>query len=120
VPHLTNSNAGLKLELYLADDGSFILENPGPDDLPPGVWELVIRSDKQGCFRSALPGAFAELSLPGGLPAEVADSLVLRFARLPAGESIVSSSLVAHGEGLVWLIDGMTGENPVVLRKSAR
>ena len=120
VPHLTNSNAGLKLELYLADDGSFILENPGPDDLPPGVWELVIRSDEPGCFRSASPGAFAELSLPGGLPAELADSLVLRFARLPAGESIVSGSLVAHGEGLVWLIDGMTGENPVVLRKSAR
>ena len=120
VPHLTHPHAGLNLELRVAGDGSVVLENPGPADLPPGAWELRIRGGEPGSFRSASPGAFAELAQPDGLPAEMADSLVLRFARLPAGGSIVSGPLVTKNEGLVWRIDGATQEKPVASWKSAR
>jgi hypothetical protein len=118
--HLANLGRTAQLELVIADDGTVVLTNTGPADLAPSEWELVIRAAEAGQFRSASPGGFSEVSFEGILPAELSDAIVLRFARLPAGESLVSGSLIARTENLSWMIEGFMDKKPLVREKSAR
>lgn len=101
-------------------DGSLVLENPGPADLPSRLWELEIVSKHPGVFRSASPGQFAEMTPRGGVSPEIAVGMVLRFSKLPAGQRLVSGRFVGRAEGLTWSLRGLTEKQAVVVKDSAR
>jgi hypothetical protein len=86
----------------IAKDGSVTLKNPGPVDLVTGIWELELKSDRPAAFTSGSPGGFVEWKTPGGLPPEMAGTMVLRFSRLPTGASITSGRVVSEAEGVTW------------------
>lgn len=115
--HLAHPAETPKPVLTLGDRGTVVLKNPGPLDLPARVWELELHSEKPGAFRSASPGGFATSS---GDPAELAGTIVLRFAKLPAGASIVSGPLVADAEGMTWSIRGVVEKQVLPPKDSAR
>jgi hypothetical protein len=118
--HLAHPATHAKPLLTLDDRGVVVLKNPGPLDLPSRVWELELHSEQAGAFRSASPGGFTTASGPGGMPAEFSQTVILRFAGLPAGESIVSGPLVAQAEGLTWSIRGISENQTPLARDSAR
>lgn len=98
----TNGNREATPAFSIGTDGTVTLANPGPNDLPAGLWELKIQSARPGAFQSASPGDFVESSPPDGLPAEMSRSLTLRFSKLPAGASITSGPLVTRQNGVTW------------------
>jgi hypothetical protein len=112
--HLCSGPGAPSATIETDGKGRVVLKNPGPRDLAAGLWELELHSTKAGSFRSASPGGFAEAEVPGGVPAELADTLILRFSRLRAGEAIVSGSLVNDASALTWRLRGL-GENPTVI-----
>ena len=95
--------------LEIDSHGGLVLSNPGPLDLPTRRWELEILSDRVGAFQSASPGGFAEADIPGGVPAELAGTMVLRFSKLAAGQAIRSGPLIRNAAGLTWKIRSLTG-----------
>lgn len=122
----TRSTAAVEI----GEKGSVILKNPGPADLPARTcdpeqpasrgWQLELKSDHAGAFRSASPGGFAEVEIPGGVPAEFSRTMVLHFSKLPAGKSIVSGSLIKDRTGLTWQIRSVTDNHLVNPNNSAR
>ncbi len=95
-------------DFSIAGDGAVTLKNPGPADLPAGIWELKLHSSRPATFLSGSPGEFVESATSGDLPPEMAGTLVLRFSRLPAGASITSGRVVANGAGVTWqLVDAL-------------
>jgi hypothetical protein len=106
--------------LEIGNKGRLVLKNSGPTDIPTRRWELELTSDQTGAFQSASPGAFAEADVPGGLPAELAGTIVLRFAGLHVGESIVSGPLIKDAAGLTWRIRDLTEIQPLKTADSAR
>jgi hypothetical protein len=50
----------------------------------------------------------------------ISGTVILRFAKLRAGESIVSGPLVANADGLVWSIRGIAGKQAPLPKDSAR
>jgi hypothetical protein len=124
--HLTaKSGASAGLEVHLADDGSLVLENHGPLDLParaldpdtPGArgWGLELRAPGRGAFREAVPGGFIVTHTGGDLPASEAAVLTLRFSSLPAGESIRSGPCVARPAEVNWQVKGCGEPRPLDL-----
>jgi hypothetical protein len=111
--HLTHASETPRPVLELGERGTVILRNPGPRDLPARVWELELHSEIAGAFRSASPGEFATTD-------GISGTVVLRFAKLRAGESIVSGPLVANADGLVWSIRGIAGKQAPLPKDSAR
>lgn len=101
-----------QLELILHENGSVVLKNGGPADLPAnpaeGAWTLVLESETAGIFRSGAPGNFARVTVPGGLPAELATQVVLHFSKLAGGESIASGPVVADAKRVLWSVPGIT------------
>jgi hypothetical protein len=91
----------------ITPDGAVTLKNPGPSDIPTGVWELEIRAARPASFTSGQPGEFVESSTSGGLPPEMADALTLRFSRLSAGASITSGPVVRMPDGLTWKLQNV-------------
>lgn len=106
--------------LHAGKNGELILENPGPADLTTRMWELKIRSSKPAAFQSSSPGEFAAALVPDGLPAELSDTIVLRFAQLRGGESLTSGPLLRDSTGLTWSIRGLTAEQALKPEDSAR
>lgn len=94
------------LTLTAREDGSVILKNLGPRDLPsnPLRWNLVMEADQVGTFRSAPPGEFAANNSDG--PAEVVTQVVLQFSKLPAGGSISSGRFIVRPEAVRWSVPG--------------
>lgn len=115
--HLTHAAETPKPVLMLGEKGTVILKNPGPRDLPARVWELELHSEKPGTFNSASPGGFATSS---GIPAELSETVVLRFSKLHAGAAIVSGPLVADADGLTWSIRGIAEKQVALPKDSAR
>jgi hypothetical protein len=111
--HLAHVSEAPQPVLELGERGTVILKNPGPRDLPARVWELELHSDIAGAFRSASPGGFATMD-------GISGTVILRFAKLRAGESIVSGPLVANADGLVWSIRGIAGKQAPLPKDSAR
>ena len=99
------------LSLTAYRDGSVVLKNEGPGDLPsnPLRWNLVMEADHAGTFRSAAPGDFASTLSEG--PAELVTRIVLQFSKLPAGGSISSGRLIVLPGAVRWSVPG-TEENP--------
>jgi hypothetical protein len=118
--HLSGTPGTPTAMLEIDPKGRVVLKNPGPRDFAAGVWELELASKETGSFRSASPGSFAESEIPDGVPAELAGTLILRFSRLRAGQSIVSGSVVRDANPLSWRIRGLTGIQPVISANSAR
>jgi hypothetical protein len=118
--HLSSAPGSPAAVLEIDEKGRVILKNPGPRDLSAGVWELELESKTTGSFRSASPGGFAESEIPGGVPAELAGTLILRFSRLRAGQSIVSGSVLRDNSTLTWRIRGLTEFQPAISANSAR
>ncbi len=106
--------------LSISRSGAVILENPGPRDLAAGVWELEVGAGHVGSFRSASPAGFATAEGAGGLPPELATSLILRFSKLPAGASLDSGPLVGNPDGLRWSLRGIVEDQAVDRVDSAR
>ncbi len=111
--HLTHPAETLKPVVTLGEKGTIVLKNPGPRDLPARNWELELHSETVDAFRPASPGGFATKDGASG-------TIILRFARLPAGASIVSGPLVADAEGLTWNIRGVAEKQAVLPKDSAR
>jgi hypothetical protein len=118
--HLCSGPASPTATLEIDGKGRVVLKNPGPRDLAAGLWELELHSAKAGLFRSASPGGFAEAEVPGGVPAELANILILRFSRLRTGEAIVSGSVVTDSSPLSWRIRGRGENQAVISTNSAR
>lgn len=114
------ANGRPRPRLKIAKDGVITLENPGPRDLPAGVWELEIRSGTSNSFRSASPGGFAMVEGNGGLPADLSPALILRFSKLPAGAALASGPLVTNAEGLRWSLRGVIEDQPADAADSTR
>ena len=106
--------------LALGKNNTLVLHNPGPADLPTRNWELSIHSDQSGAFQSASPGGFAEMEDAEGVPAELAGTLVLRFSRLSAGQSLVSGPVIHNPAGLTWQIRNLTEKQALDSANSAR
>ena len=111
--HLAHTSEAPRPVLELGGRGTVILKNPGPCDLPARVWELELHSENIGAFRPASPGGFATID-------GISGPVILRFSKLPAGESIVSGPLVANADGLVWSIRGIAGKQAPLPKDSAR
>jgi hypothetical protein len=118
--HLAHVSETPRPVLEIGTKGKLVLKNPGPADLPTRRWELEIHSDQTGAFQSASPGAFAEADVPGGLPAELAGTIVLRFSGLHVGESIVSGPVIKDAADLTWRIRDLTEIQPLKSADSAR
>lgn len=84
--------------------GAVTLKNPGPCDIAAGRWELELRSDQVGAFRSASPGGFVETETAGGIPPELAGTVILRFSKLPIGQSITSGPIISKPEAITWKV----------------
>lgn len=106
--------------LQITREGRIELSNPGPRDLPARIWELEMRSETSGAFRSASPAGFAQMEGGGGLPLENSGRVILRFSKLPAGATLSSGPLVEHASGLRWTLHGLTPEQPAETMDSAR
>ncbi|MBC8127819.1 MAG: DUF3142 domain-containing protein [Gloeobacteraceae cyanobacterium ES-bin-144] len=118
--HLAQRTQAPKLVLEVGNKGTILLKNIGLTDLPTRKWELELTSGHGRAFQSASPGGFAEMEVSGGVSAELAGSLVLRFSGLRFGETIVSGPLVHNPSGLAWRIRGLTENQPPVSENSAR
>ncbi len=97
-----------QLSLRFPGNGTAVLANAGPGDLPanPAGWELVLEARGIGHFHQGNPGDFATVSSPA--PAEIATRLTLKFPRLPAGETLSTGPLIANPAGIRWSISGVT------------
>jgi hypothetical protein len=88
--------------LDIAGNGMVTLKNPGPVDVQVGRWELELSADHAGAFQSCQPGGFVESEIPGGLPTELATTVILRFSRLPSGDAITSGPVIRNAAGIKW------------------
>ncbi|MEI6175874.1 MAG: hypothetical protein WCS43_03200 [Verrucomicrobiota bacterium] len=88
--------------LDIAGNGTVTFKNPGPFDVQAGRWELELSTDHAGAFLSCQPGGFVESETPGGLPAELATTVILRFSKLPSGAAITSGPVIRNAAGIKW------------------
>jgi hypothetical protein len=118
--HLTHPSELPRPVLEIGEKGTLVLSNPGHRDLGARRWEIEVRSSGPGAFQSASPGGFTELEISGNEPVELASGMVLRFSKLPTGDSIISGPLIRKPAGLTWRIRGLTDDQPLVSADSAR
>ncbi len=118
--HLAHSAATPLPSLVINTRGQVALKNPGPHDMPTRIWELELHSDQPAAFTSASPGGFATAGGAEGIPAEFSNTIILRFSRLAAGESLVSGPLITKPDGLTWSIRGLTEKQSAIREDSTR
>ena len=111
--HLSSPHATVDLTLEVSGNGSVVLTNKGPADLPDGFWTLTLKGQSGGDFRSASPQEFPRLSTPEDMPAEMATTLYLHFSRLRAEDSLKSGALLSHPEKVLWSIPNLIPERPI-------
>lgn len=114
------------LSVEIHKKGSVILRNVGTRDLParpcdPGDtgsrgWTLILESNRGNTFRSASPGGFPQLTIPGGASAEFTRTIHLHFSKLRAGKSITSGPLVEYPAAVIWSIPGVSEKNSAILK----